>query len=139
MNSHIPAKSLREEIAEVIAAEQQAAARIAEQHRQEEEKLREEAHKLETLMAQEVIATIREKVLAPDRANWKPLMKLSESQVFVPDTHNDNDILLIDGAAKLVRDYCRENGVEVKIAAERRDGQYSISSATGIYIMSIRV
>jgi hypothetical protein len=139
MCSQNQAKTLREEIAEAKAAEQRAATVLSEALRREEAKLSEAAWAADTLRADEIIATIREKVLAPDRANWKSLMILTESQVFVPGTHNDNDILLRDGAAKLVRDYCRDNGIEVKVSAERRDGQYSISSATGNYIMSIRV
>ena len=139
MNSNNPNKTLRQEIAEVIVAEQRVAAELAEQQRTAEDQSRMEQHLADTVRAEPIIATIREKVLAPDRANWKELMTLTESQVFVPDTHSDRDILLVDGAAKQVRDYCRDNEIMVRIVPERRDGQYSITSSTGNYIMSICV
>jgi phosphosulfolactate phosphohydrolase-like enzyme len=139
MNTYNPNKTLRQEIAEVIAAEKKVAAELAEQQRTAEDQSRIEQHLADTVRAEAIIATIREKVLAPDRANWKELMTLTESQVFVPDTHSDSDILLFDGAAKQVRDYCRDNEIMVRIVPERRDGQYSITSSTGNYIMSICV
>ncbi len=139
MNSNNPNKTLRQEIAEVIAAEKKVAAELAEQQRRAEDQSRMEQDLADTVRAEPIIATIREKVLAPDRANWKELMILTKSQVFVPDTHSDSDILLVDGAAKLVRDYCRDNEIMVRIVPERRDGQYSITSSTGRYIMSICV
>lgn len=139
MNGKTSEKTLRDEIAEVIAAEKQAAAVLAEQKRLEEQKQEDEARIPETIKAQEIIAGIREMVLASDRANWKPLMTLSESEVFIPTNYNNSDIMLVREAARQVRDYCRENGIEVRIVPERADEFYSISSTTGVYFMKIRV